>query len=177
MSRVPTVLETPRLRLRPLTDGDDNALLGVMGDPEVMAYWDSREIRTRAAMAKVLADQLTEIGQGVAFYFAVEHAATGEFLGCVDLSQVDRRHHRAEVGFIMARASWGEGYALEAMQSLVTHAAQQLRLHRLSARTHAGNLRSIRLLERLGFKQEGLLKGYVARDGVRRDCPIYGLLL
>ncbi len=50
-------------------------------------------------------------------------------------------------------------------------------MQRLSARVHAGNIRSVRLLERIGFRQEGLLRGYVQRDGERRDCMLFGLLL
>jgi RimJ/RimL family protein N-acetyltransferase len=47
----------------------------------------------------------------------------------------------------------------------------------LSARTQLGNVRSVKLLERLGFREEGLLRGYVHRDGERRDCQLFGLLL
>ena len=42
---------------------------------------------------------------------------------------------------------------------------------------HLGNIRSVRLLEKLGFRHEGLLRGYVDRDGERRDCLMFGLLL
>jgi ribosomal-protein-alanine N-acetyltransferase len=50
-------------------------------------------------------------------------------------------------------------------------------LRRLLARTHLGNRRSEALLEKLGFQEEGLLRGYVLRDGERRDCRLFGLLL
>ena len=86
-------------------------------------------------------------------------------------------HKRAEIGFICAKPYWGEGYAMEALQAVIDHAAQGLRLRRLSARTHFGNLRSARLLERLGFQPEGVLRGHVERGGERRDCEVFGLLL
>jgi ribosomal-protein-alanine N-acetyltransferase len=50
-------------------------------------------------------------------------------------------------------------------------------LRKLTARTHLGNRRSDRLLEKLGFAQEGLLRGHIVRDGERRDCRVFGLLL
>ncbi|MDI3290757.1 GNAT family protein [Polyangium sp. 15x6] len=50
-------------------------------------------------------------------------------------------------------------------------------MRKLSARTHLGNRRSEILLEKLGFKQEGLLRGHILRDGDRRDCHLFGLLL
>jgi len=44
------------------------------------------------------------------------------------------------------------------------------------ARTHAGDSRAEKVLRKLGFEQEGYLKGHVDRDGERRDCRLFGLL-
>ena len=100
----------------------------------------------------------------------------GLFLGSCDLSDIDRFHHRAEVGFIFAREAWGGGYGLESMSAVVTQAAA-LGLRRLCARTHAGNISSERLLQKLGFQAEGHLRGHIQRGGERRDCLVFGLLL
>jgi RimJ/RimL family protein N-acetyltransferase len=62
------------------------------------------------------------------------------------------------------------------MRAVVDHAAA-LGLKRLWARAHAGNQRSERLLQRLGFVEEGYLRGHIQRGGERRDCKIFGLLL
>ena len=77
---------------------------------------------------------------------------------------------------MLGRGAWGQGYALEAMQAVLAQAAA-MGLRRLAARTHLGNRRSDALLEKLGFSEEGLLKGYVERDGERQDCRLFGLLL
>jgi ribosomal-protein-alanine N-acetyltransferase len=55
--------------------------------------------------------------------------------------------------------------------------AADLDIRRLSARTHVGNHRSESLLQHLGFEDEGMLRGYILRDGERRDCRLWGLLL
>jgi len=114
---------------------------------------------------------------GATLAWGLERGADKRFVGCCDLSQIDRWHHRAELGFITDRTFWGEGLAYEALQAVIDHAAQQLRLRRLSARTHLGNVRSVRLLEKLGFQEEGVLRGHVERGGERRDCLMFGLLL
>jgi ribosomal-protein-alanine N-acetyltransferase len=171
------ILETLRLRLRPLRAGDDAALHAIMSDAEVMAFWDCSQIEDIALTTLILHSQLDQMADKRGFYWAMERAADQAFIGCCDLAEIDRWHHRAEVGFIVARAYWGDGYTLEAMQAVINHAAQALRLKRLSARTHLGNVRSVRLLRRLGFEQEGLLRGYVDREGERRDCLLFGLLL
>lgn len=77
---------------------------------------------------------------------------------------------------MLGREAWGQGFALEAVQSLIAFGAAS-GLRRLSARTHLGNRRSETLLEKLSFKEEGLLRGHILKDGERRDCRLFGLLL
>ena len=171
------ILNTERLRLRPLNPGDARAVHLMMGDAEVMAYWDVGRVEDPAVTGDLVQRQLAEAEQDRASLWAMERLDDRVFVGVCDLSEIDWRHARAEVGFMVGRAFWGEGYTFEAMHAVIAHAAQALRLRRLQARTHIGNVRSIRLLERLGFKREGLMRGYVDRDGERRDCLLFGLLL
>ncbi len=171
------IIQTQRLTLRPLQRGDAVALHGLMSDAEVMAYWDIGEVEDFELTSRILDSQLKAAKRGDAIHWAILRAEDGCFIGACDLSDIDRWHRRAEIGFISAKAFWGEGYTLEAMQAVLNHAAQALRLRKLSARAHVGNQRSARLLERLGFEQEGVLRGHVERDGERRDCLVFGLLL
>lgn len=171
------ILAASRVTLRPLTLDDAPNLHALMSDADVMAYWDVAEVTDLAVTTQILEAQLAEVEGGQALYWTIRRNGDEDFVGCCDLSDIDRHHGRAEIGFMLARAFWGAGYALEAMHAVISHAAQSLRLRRLSARTHLGNLRSIALLERLGFSREGVLRGYVERDGERRDCLVMGLLL
>jgi RimJ/RimL family protein N-acetyltransferase len=171
------ILKTERLNLRPLEAEDAAAIHLMMSDAEVMAFWDSEVIDDPALTLDIVERHLDEAGRDEARYWTMQLAADGGFLGLCDLSEIDRRHSRADVGFMVERRYWGGGYTFEAMHAVIGHAAQGLRLKRLQARTHLGNVRSMRLLDRLGFKREGLLRGYVERDGERRDCVLFGLLL
>jgi ribosomal-protein-alanine N-acetyltransferase len=171
------ILNTERLRLRPLNPGDARAIHLMMSDAEVMAYWDVGRVEDPAVTGDIVQRQLAEAAADRAAHWAMERLDDRAFVGVCDLSEIEWRHARAEVGFMVGRSFWGEGYTFEAMHAVISHAAQALRLRRLQARTHIGNVRSIRLLERLGFKREGLMRGYVDRDGERRDCLLFGLLL
>lgn len=170
------ILETARLRLTPLVAGDAGLIFPLMADAEVMAFWDMPENEDPDLIAQIVAGQVDEMAAGRAIYWSMRDLADGGFVGVCDLSEIDRRHHRAEVGFMLGRDAWGRGYALEAMQAVLAFAASQ-DLRRLLARTHLGNRRSDALLEKLGFVEEGLLRGHVLRDGDRRDCRLFGLLL
>jgi [ribosomal protein S5]-alanine N-acetyltransferase len=171
------ILETARLTLRPLAESDAADLHAMISDPEIMQFWDVAAITDFEMTTEILAGQLFDAASGSAHYWAIERTEDQTFAGTCDISDISHHHHRADIGFMLARPCWGMGYALEAMQSVITHARSDLNLQRLSARTHLGNTRSIALLTKLGFHLEGILRGYIERDHQRRDCPIFGLLL
>ena len=175
LTRLP-ILETERLRLSPLVATDADLLYPLMGDPEVMAYWDIPEIDDPEVVAGLISSQVDAMNAGRSMYWALRGLGDGRFVGACDLSDIDRWHRRAEVGFMLGREAWGQGYAQEAMQAVVAFAAGA-GVRKLTARTHLGNRRSETLLEKLGFTEEGLLRGHVLRDGERRDCRVFGLLL
>ena len=175
LKRLP-ILETERLRLEPLTAADAGLVFPLMDDPEVMAYWDSPEIDDPDVVAEIVGGQVAAMEAGTALHWSMRRLQGGEFVGVCDLSAIDRRHRRAEVGFMLDRDSWGQGYALEAMRTVTAYAASS-GLRKLTARTHLGNRRSEALLQKLGFREEGLLRGHILKDGERRDCRLFGLLL
>ena len=170
------ILETERLTLTPLTEADGPLVHPIMADPEVMAHWDVAAIDDPDVVEQMLAGQVEAMAGDRAFYWAMRLTADGMFLGLCDLSDIDWRHHRAEVGFILGKDGWGQGYAYEAMQAVMNFAVTQ-GIQRLWARTQVGNEASEKLLLKLGFEQEGYLRGHVDREGERRDCRLWGMLL
>lgn len=170
------ILETERLRLAPLTVEDTANIFPLMEHAEVMAFWDIPEIDDPDIVAGILESQVAGMAAGRAYYWCIRTLTDDQFIGICDLSEIDKWHRRAEVGFMLGRDSWGQGYALEAMRAVVAYAASS-GIRRLLARTHLGNRRSDALLTKLGFHEEGLLRGYVLRDGDRRDCRLFGVLL
>ena len=169
-------LETQRLTLQPLVAADAQRLFPLMSDPSVMAHWDISEVDDPDLVAAIVAGQVRDMEAGRAIHWAIRRLNDGQFVGVCDLSDIDRWHHRAEIGFMLDRDAWGQGYGFEAMSAVLTHAAA-MNLRKLTARTQLGNFRSDALLEKLGFHEEGLLRGHVLRDGERRDCRLFGLLV
>ena len=170
------ILETQRLLLRPLQPRDAEALFAIMSDAEAMRFWDWPPFTDLETVREIVAGQAVAMDSGEARYWAVRLKGAGAAIGTCDLGDIERHHGRAEVGFAFNRAYWGNGYAYEAMSAVIAYAFGEVGVARLGARLHAGNHASRRLLERLGFSYEGRLIGYVQRDGIRRDCLLYGLM-
>ena len=169
------ILRTERLFLRPLAMSDAPALFAARGDPEVMRWWDWPAQNNLAELESIIADHDAPRREGSVLWWVAALTPDGPAIGECDLSEIDARHRRAEIGFLFARAHWGKGYGREAAQATLDHGFGALGLARLYARIHAGNERSRRLLERLGFAFEGRMRSHIERDGERRDCLIYGM--
>lgn len=193
------VLDTARLRLRPVGPGDVAALYAVFSDPVVMRYWSTppwTDVAQAEAMVREEAAgavEGTSVRLAVLLRAATDGAATGEpggrdgavvgdgrpdpaLIGTVSVFQLDRGSRRAELGYALRRSAWGHGYAREAVAAVIGHTFGTLGLNRLEADIDPRNEASARLLERLGFRREGLLRQRWIVAGEISDSAWYGLL-
>ncbi len=85
-------------------------------------------------------------------------------------------HRRAEVGYWIARAHWGQGIATEALRAVLAHGFDAIELHRIEAQHFLENPASGAVMRKVGMTHEGRLRGVVLRDGVPRDNELYAML-
>lgn len=81
-----------------------------------------------------------------------------------------------QIGYWCGAEFAGQGYMMDGLCLLIAHAFKELKLHRLEAAVIPANERSIKLLERCGFKKEGLLRSYVKINDQWEDHLLYALL-
>lgn len=170
------LLAGPRVRLRPLRADDADALFAMKSDPRVMRYW-SHAPWTERAQAVAQLEQLECDRERVEFYqWAIAVDGDDALVGTMSLFALNRAHKRADVGYSLASRVWGKGYATEALKLAVDFAFDTLGLARLEADIDPRNEASCRLVERLGFTREGLLRErWHVADEVT-DSAMYGLL-
>jgi [ribosomal protein S5]-alanine N-acetyltransferase len=172
----PTTLITPRLTLRPLRHEDARALFTIWSDADAMRYFSFPVMTDFDQATDRVARLLKTSADGKDFVCSVELRTTGEVLGNCDLFHADEQCRRAEIGFSLQRAHWRSGYMSEAGSALIDHAFDTLNLRRIEADVDPRNVASARLLERLGFVREGLLRDrWIVGDEVS-DSALYGLL-
>jgi RimJ/RimL family protein N-acetyltransferase len=148
-------LETSRLRLRPLVDADIDAYAAMCADAEVMRYLGdsgplSREDAWRQMAMLVGHWQL----RGFGMWAVEERTHSGLLIGRIGLHQPEG-WPGLEVGWALARAYWGLGYATEAARVSVEHAFANLDHDRVISLIAPENARSIRVAERLGARATG----------------------
>lgn len=95
--------------------------------------------------------------------------------GFVKLCEIQIRS-KAEIGYWLSKSLWGKGLMTEALEAVVTFGFGQLGLHRIYATTNIDNRSSQRVLEKVGFRKEGVLRRHSLLQGKWADSVIYGLL-
>ncbi|MDP0492521.1 MAG: GNAT family N-acetyltransferase [Verrucomicrobiota bacterium JB023] len=165
-----------RVRLRSLTEDDVPSLFEIFGDHEVVRYWGHSVLPDLAAARTLLEDIREHLAQKTLFQWGVEVNASGEIVGTCTLASLDFENRRAELGFALAKRFWFHGYMAEALPVLLSFAFGEMKLHRVWADTDPRNDRSIRVLERLGFRREGVLREHYLIHGESQDAVVYGLL-
>lgn len=173
--RLPT-LTTERLRIRWLTAEDVPALFAIFGDPEVCRYWSWTALPDIAAAETLLREIEACFAARSLFQWGIAERETDAVVGTCTLASLSAEHRRAEVGFALARRAWGRGYLAEALPALLAFAFDALGLHRVEADADPRNARSIRVLERAGFRREGYLRERYHLAGEVQDAVMYGLL-
>ena len=170
------VLQTARLILREVRPADAADVLGFRGDPYVQRF-NSEPLKTLQEAAVFIEEALQQHATQAGFGWAITLRGQDRVLGGVSLHAWEKYHRRAEVGYDLARAFWGQGIGSEAVRAVLAFGFTQLNLNRIEAATIADNHESVNLLKKLGFRLEGFRRGYSwEEDGTFHDSAMFGLL-
>jgi RimJ/RimL family protein N-acetyltransferase len=153
-------LTTERLLLRPFTPADQAAMHAIYSDPEVMRYVGHGPHRTpgeTAAALNAYGDMLARRGYS---FLAVVERETGTVVGDGGLHPLAGTGPEIELGYTLARAAWGRGYATELGRALVDHARTALGVTQVVAQVEPANTASRHVLEKLGMRERGVRTAY-----------------
>ena len=153
----PVILETERLLLRPHSVEDYDAMLAMNRDAGVVRYISGSPLTREETWLRLL--RFSGLWPTLGFgFFAVTDKITGEFIGEAGLADFHRDIEPsldgfAEAGWVFASKAHGKGIANEAVKAVFAWYAKQPKQLPLTAIVHADNAASIRLAERLGFRE------------------------
>ncbi|PKN92663.1 MAG: GNAT family N-acetyltransferase [Chloroflexi bacterium HGW-Chloroflexi-6] len=152
------VLETPRLIIRPFRDSDLESFLAYRNDPDVARYQGWNVPYARESALEFIAEmKVRQFIPGEWLQLALELRETGGTIGDVAIHCMKSDPRQAYLGYSLARALWGQGYASEAARAALDLLFSELNLHRVVAECDVENTASWKLLERLGFRREAHL--------------------
>lgn len=167
-----SLLETARLLIRPATADDTEALHAGYADEAAMRYWSHAAHTTVGETRTRLQHNIAEPGWRL---WAITLAGGYHAIGTVAAGE-KRQAGVTEIGYSLLRPYWRQGYAREALTAVIDHLFRVDGYRRVFADIDPENAASRRLVEKLGFRLEGVLRAeWETHIGVRDAC-IYGLL-
>lgn len=176
MFEQPTI-ETERLRLCPLDPSYTSAIQKAASAREIADTMISLPHPYLAAEAeRYVTRQQAERAAGRSATFIIEDKAGGFFHGLIELREIEREHSQGELSFWLDIAAWGHGYMTEVVAAVVQYGFEDLALNRLYAYHMLRNPASARVLEKNGFKQEGLLRQRVCKWESFEDVALWAIL-
>lgn len=169
-------LRSERLRLREVRTDDAPALFAIHSDPQVMRYWSYPAWTELAQAEQKVADIQRQRRELDILVWAIADAASDRLIGTSAVFALDLAQGRAEIGYSLHPDWQHRGLATEALRMILRYTFDELQLRRVEADADPRNEPSWRLLEKLGFVREGLLRERWNVNNEICDTAFYGLL-
>ncbi|MEK4324801.1 GNAT family protein [Paenibacillus sp. FSL R7-0312] len=165
-----------RVRLRAMAAGDAGALFKIWCHPQVAPWLDAPFLSSAeeaGALIALLAQMALE-EESIRWSIL---GLDGEVIGSCGYNHWQLEGaYRGEIGFELSPAAMGQGYMREALELMLDFGFGSMGLNRIEALCHPDNIRAEKLITRLGFRQEGLLRQYRHTASGYQDVRMYSLL-
>ena len=167
VSELDLVIVTGRLRLRPLAEGDVDAMWPVVSDPEFPRLMSWAAHTDKQQTLEYVRSTQAALAAGKSIVWAIEYQGT--LIGTIGLDDITFvlrawRVDRAELGYWLAPKLWGNGIMTEAATAVVRWGFDVLGLHKITVGCFVENEASKKVIEKIGFKYIGRLEDDVWRD-------------
>jgi len=175
--RPPEIMETRRLRLRPPVMADAVSIFEQYAqDAAVTKFLTWKPHKQIHETHEYLKRCISAWETSRAFPWALTRKEDGDLIGMIE-ARVDG--YKMDLGYVLARSHWGQGYMPEAVKAVVDWAQGQDSIYRVWAVCDAENQASSRVLEKVGMTKEGVLRRWIIHPSVSaqpRDCLCYAIV-
>ena len=170
------IIKTARLTLRPLELLDASRVMELAGDERIAATTLHVPHPYLPGMAEDwIKDCIKAWEENLRFTYAICESQCDIMIGVCSLAY-HNQHKTAELAYWIGSAYWNKGYGTEAGRVLVLHAFETLDINKVYAAHFGSNPASGRLMQKLGMREEGVLRKHVMKWGHSEDLIYYGLL-
>lgn len=171
-------LQTQRLSLRQLSFTDLDNIHALLSLPETDAYNTLGIPGTKQTTENIITEWLAGQKQNPrnSYTFCIDLPDTNQFIGLIGLHVGKQNYRTAEVWYKIHKNYWRNGYATEALTSVLGFCFIDLKLHRIEAGCAVENLASIKVLEKVGMIKEGMKRKILPVRGEWMDNYFFAIL-
>ncbi|MGE6754207.1 GNAT family N-acetyltransferase [Rossellomorea sp. NPDC071047] len=170
------VFETERLVLRQIGMDDVSFLYELYTSEEVLQYFGMSPIESKDVAVSMVENYEKHLGTGGPMRWGIVEKQSNRMIGTCGFHGISKTYKRCEIGYDLTPEHWGHGLMGEALSPVLHYLFTDKGMNRVGAVIVPYNKASSRVVEKLGFKQEGLLREYILQDEHAYDAYMYSLL-
>lgn len=176
-----------KINLRPMKYSDIDSIVENINDKSIARYTERIPHPYFAKDAKgfieeqknnlpALPRKALQAGKKKKLHLGIENKASKKIIGGIGLTILDKKNKGATLGYWLGKKYWSKGIMTEASKLIINHAFKNLKLQRIQATVMHPNIASMKVLEKNGFKLEGILRKKIFKNNKWMDIHIFGLL-
>ncbi|WP_313182497.1 GNAT family N-acetyltransferase [Lacrimispora sp.] len=170
------ILSTSQFILRELVEDDALRMYSVLSSEKVTQYFGMFPLIDVETAKGIIIRYKNSFNEDFAIRWGIELKESNIIIGTCGFHNWNHRHKRAEIGYELHEDYWGKGYAKEAIKTIIEYGFSNMQLSRIEAMVYPENKNSEKLLRKIGFDYEGLLKGYAFFRNKQQDLKMFSLL-
>jgi [ribosomal protein S5]-alanine N-acetyltransferase len=170
------ILETERLILTELTEYDELDIFNCFSNPDVLRYYGQNPLTSLDQVKQIISGFSKNYDEKRGIKWGIEMKGKAGIIGTIGFQEWSPNHKRAEISYALFPEHWGNGFATEAVTKVISYGFKELDLMRIGAVVFVENEASNKLLTKLGFIREGILRNYMYQNDIPFDTNIYSLL-
>ena len=170
------ILQSERVRLRPISHADANEIFFLRSDERVMRYTGQQPAASLDEITLYIQNHLHVQVRGDSIIWAITIGDEPTLVGLISYRRFYREHFRGEIGYGLHPDYHGKGLMQEVLKLVLDYGFNHIGLHSIEANVDKDNIPSIKLLERMGFNKEAHYKENYYFEGKFIDSVIYSLI-
>lgn len=169
-------LETERLILREVEDKDVEQLFEILSDPEVAKFDYFYPVTSEGEAKEFIERYKIELKDKEEITWGIILKETNKLIGICNFGNFNEEARRAETGYDIIQTEWGKGYATEAIAAIIDYGFNSMNLNRIEGMVTPGNDASVKVLKKLNFVHEGVVRERDLIKGKLEDGIIMSIL-
>ncbi|WP_026566512.1 GNAT family N-acetyltransferase [Bacillus sp. UNC41MFS5] len=170
------ILETKRLKLIEITHQHVDYIYEILSLEEVTRFYGTNRFTLPVEASRLIDMFHKNFVDKRGIRWGIKLKENQRFIGTVGLNGLHLKNKRAEIGYELHPVYWRKGLISEAINEVIRFSFQQLDLYRIGAVVYPENEASINLLMKIGFTNEGILRGYINQNEQFHDTYVLSLL-
>ncbi|WP_088072263.1 GNAT family N-acetyltransferase [Gottfriedia luciferensis] len=170
------ILETERLSFIQITQEYVNEIFSIFSNDDVIQYYGMSPFTEKDQAVKMIESFQTRFENLQGMRWGIVEKKSNQLIGTIGLNNLVLHAKRTEIGYDLLPTYWRNGYMAEAIKAIMSYCFENLELYRIGAIIFPENIASSSLVEKLGFKKEGLLRGYLVQNNHSRDLNVFSII-